>query len=223
MKAVSGKTWVQKAVFLEPKPLFSSAFTMCSRGWYLCMELRMIWAWGEEEDISWEWRGARCCAAPSPQTGRGKERDQQTLPKKFFPPQKLLLFSPNPQHGYYLCWGHLSPEKQPPHSQKSPSGAFFSCPLHSPQAAPLCGYRTSWVLTCCPPCSPGLCCCVSPPETLIHVYMFPGGCSYPHSPHLNSTGISAPLLSNPTRYGERSGGGGGSDLVLPPNPTTPRG
>lgn len=43
MKEVSGNTWVQKAVFLEPKALFSSAFTMCSRGWYLCMELRMIW------------------------------------------------------------------------------------------------------------------------------------------------------------------------------------
>lgn len=43
MKEVSGNTWVQKAVFLEPKALFSSAFTMCSLGWYLCMELRMIW------------------------------------------------------------------------------------------------------------------------------------------------------------------------------------
>lgn len=43
MKEVSGNTWVQKAVFLEPKALFSSAFTMWSRGWYLCMELRMIW------------------------------------------------------------------------------------------------------------------------------------------------------------------------------------
>lgn len=42
MKEVSGKTWVQKAVFLEPNALFSSAFTMCSRGWYLCIELRMI-------------------------------------------------------------------------------------------------------------------------------------------------------------------------------------
>lgn len=42
MKEVSGNTWVQKAVFLEPKALFSSALTMCSRGWYLCMELRMI-------------------------------------------------------------------------------------------------------------------------------------------------------------------------------------
>lgn len=42
MKAVSGKTWVQKAVFLEPKPLFSSALTMWSRGWYLCMELSII-------------------------------------------------------------------------------------------------------------------------------------------------------------------------------------
>lgn len=56
MKAVSGKTWVQKAVFLEPKPLFSSALTMWSRGWYLCMEFRMIWAKGGE-DIPWEWRG----------------------------------------------------------------------------------------------------------------------------------------------------------------------
>lgn len=84
---------------------------------------------------------------PARRQGEEKERDQQTLPKKFFPPQKLLLFSLPRQHGYYLCWGHLSPEKQPPHSQKSPSGAFFSCPLHSPQAAPLCGYRTSWVLT----------------------------------------------------------------------------
>lgn len=46
MKEVSGNTWVQKAVFLEPKALFSSAFTMCSRGWYLCMELRMIWKRG---------------------------------------------------------------------------------------------------------------------------------------------------------------------------------
>lgn len=43
MKEVSGNTWVQKAVFLEPKALFSSALTMWSRGWYLCMELRMIW------------------------------------------------------------------------------------------------------------------------------------------------------------------------------------
>lgn len=42
MKEVSGNTWVQKAVFLEPKALFSSALTMCSLGWYLCMELRMI-------------------------------------------------------------------------------------------------------------------------------------------------------------------------------------
>lgn len=48
MKAVSGKTWVQKAVFLEPKPLFSSAFTMWSRGWYLCMEFRMVWGGGRE-------------------------------------------------------------------------------------------------------------------------------------------------------------------------------
>ena len=43
MKAVSGKERVQNAVFLEPKPLFSSAFTTCSRGWYLCIEFRMIW------------------------------------------------------------------------------------------------------------------------------------------------------------------------------------
>ena len=42
MKAVSGKTCVQKAVFLEPKPLFSSAFTMWIRGWYLCIEFKMI-------------------------------------------------------------------------------------------------------------------------------------------------------------------------------------
>lgn len=42
MKAVSGKTWVQKAVFLEPKPLFSSAFTMWILGWYLCIEFKMI-------------------------------------------------------------------------------------------------------------------------------------------------------------------------------------
>lgn len=44
MKAVSGKTWVQKAVFLEPKPLFSSALTMWRRGWYLCMEFRIIYS-----------------------------------------------------------------------------------------------------------------------------------------------------------------------------------
>ena len=43
MNAVSGKERVQNAVFLEPKPLFSSAFTTCSRGWYLCIEFRMIW------------------------------------------------------------------------------------------------------------------------------------------------------------------------------------
>lgn len=42
MKAVSGKTWVQKAVFFEPKPLFSSALTIWRRGWYLCMELSII-------------------------------------------------------------------------------------------------------------------------------------------------------------------------------------
>lgn len=42
MKAVSEKTWVQKAVFLEPKPLFSSALTIWRRGWYLCMEFRII-------------------------------------------------------------------------------------------------------------------------------------------------------------------------------------
>lgn len=43
MKAVSGKTCVQKAVFLEPKPLFSSALTMWRRGWYLCMEFSIIY------------------------------------------------------------------------------------------------------------------------------------------------------------------------------------
>lgn len=43
MKAVSGKMWVQKAVFLEPKPLFSSALTMWRRGWYLCMEFSIIY------------------------------------------------------------------------------------------------------------------------------------------------------------------------------------
>lgn len=135
MKAVSGKTWVQKAVFLEPKPLFSSAFTMCSRGWYLCMELRMIWAWGEEEDISWEWRGGTMPRGPQPADRERKKRGtSRHSPKSFFPPQKLLLFSLPPQHGYYLCWGHLSPEKQPPYSQKSPSGAFFSFP---PSSTPL--------------------------------------------------------------------------------------
>lgn len=68
MKAVSGKTWVQKAVFLEPKPLFSSAFTMWSRGWYLCMEFRMIWAGGEGEGME----GAQHGAIPLPKGGEGQ-------------------------------------------------------------------------------------------------------------------------------------------------------
>lgn len=51
MKAVSGNTWVQKAVFFEPKPLFSSALTMWRRGWYLCMELSIIWMGGKEKMI----------------------------------------------------------------------------------------------------------------------------------------------------------------------------
>lgn len=85
MKAVSGKTWVQKAVFLEPKPLFSSAFTMWSRGWYLCMEFRMIWARGEGEDIPWEWRGHSATRTHS--HGEGERRSSHPLPQNLLPLQ----------------------------------------------------------------------------------------------------------------------------------------
>lgn len=82
MKAVSGKTWVQKAVFLEPKPLFSSAFTMCSRGWYLCMEFRMIW--GAGENIPWGWREHSTAHTPPPPRcpgkGRGEEEEEERSP-----------------------------------------------------------------------------------------------------------------------------------------------
>lgn len=92
MKAVSGKTWVQKAVFLEPKPLFSSAFTMWSRGWYLCMEFRMIWARGEGEDIPWEWRGHSAAHTPPPAArGRGEEEEEEDRD-----PQVLASPSPKP-------------------------------------------------------------------------------------------------------------------------------
>lgn len=65
MKAVSEKTWVQKAVFFEPKPLFSSALTMWRRGWYLCMELRIICMGGGFEKV---WLTDPSCF-PKPNTG----------------------------------------------------------------------------------------------------------------------------------------------------------
>lgn len=179
MKAVSGKTWVQKAVFLEPKPLFSSAFTMCSRGWYLCMELRMIWAWGEGEDISWEWRGARCRAAPSPQTGRGKREGPADTPKKVFFLLKSFSSSSSPLSMDITCAGGISPQKSsPPTAKRAHQGLSF----HSPQAAPLCGYRTSWVLTCCPPAALGCAAVFPPPETLIHVSTASGVLFLPPQP-----------------------------------------
>lgn len=113
MKAVSGKTWVQKAVFLEPKPLFSSAFTMWSRGWYLCMEFRMIWAWGEGEDRPWEWRGHNSAHSQAIQLCDGERRERGTsnpFPKRF-------SHFRTPRKG----WGreHLSRKTFPPIDKES--------------------------------------------------------------------------------------------------------
>lgn len=123
MKAVSGKTWVQKAVFLEPKPLFSSAFTMWSRGWYLCMEFRMIWARGEGEDIPWEWRGYSTANPPTlPEDGERRERKRtgarrssRPLPQNLRPLQGSLSRADCSAGfgGIYFPRNHPPPDKEP--------------------------------------------------------------------------------------------------------------
>lgn len=206
MKAVSGKTWVQKAVFLEPKPLFSSAFTMCSRGWYLCMELRMIWAWGEEEDISWEWRGGTMPRGPQPADRERKREGPADTPKKVFFLLKSFSSSASPLSMDITCAGGISPQKSsPPTAKRAHQGLSF----HSPQAAPLCGYRTGWVLTCCPPCSPGLCCCVSPPRnpnTRFHSQR--GAVPTPAAPTSTAQASQPPSPVTLQDMGKEAGGGG---------------
>lgn len=117
MKAVSGKTWVQKAVFLEPKPLFSSAFTMWSRGWYLCMEFRMIWAREEGEDIPWEWRG-HSAANPPPLPGERRKRRRGVCSFSHPLPQSLHPFQGSPRRADLgtRVPGHISQE--PPQTKE---------------------------------------------------------------------------------------------------------
>lgn len=183
MKAVSGKTWVQKAVFLEPKPLFSSAFTMCSRGWYLCMELRMIWAWGEGEDISWEWRGARCRAAPSPQTGRGKREGPADTPKKVFFLLKSFSSSSSPLSMDITCAGGISPQKSsPPTAKRAHQGLSFLAPFIPRKQHPSVATGQVGSLPAALPAAPGCAAVFPPPETLIHVSTASGGLFLPPQP-----------------------------------------
>lgn len=145
---------------------------------------------------------------PARRQGEEKERDQQTLPKKFFSSSKASPLQPPPSAWILLVLGASLPRKAAPLQPKEPIRGFLFLPPSFPASSTLLWLQDKLGPYLLPPCSPGLCCCVSPPRnpnTRFHSQR--GAVPTPAAPTSTAQASQPPSPVTLQDMGKEAGGG----------------
>lgn len=119
---------------------------------------------------------------PARRQGEEKRGTSRHSQKSFFPPQKLLLFSP-PLSMDITCAGGISPQKSsPPTAKRAHQGLSFLAPFIPPKQHPSVATGQVGSLPDAPRAALGCAAVFPPPETLIHVSTASGGLFLPPQP-----------------------------------------